>query len=96
VVYTELLFMAQSVWRLGYGLDDRGSIPIRGKKVFLSIVSRPALGSIQPPNQWTPGALSPRVMRQGSETDHSPPSSAKVKNGGVLPPLQHITSWVGD
>jgi hypothetical protein len=28
--------------------------------------------------QWVPGALSPGVKRQGSEADHSPPSSAEV------------------
>jgi hypothetical protein len=26
------------------------------------------------------------------ETDHSPPSSAKVKNGGAVPPLSHMSS----
>jgi hypothetical protein len=30
--------------------------------------------------QWVPGAPSLGVKRQGHETDHSPPSSAKVKN----------------
>jgi len=32
----------------------------------------------RPPNQWVPGAL--RIKRPGSEADHSPPPSAKVKN----------------
>jgi hypothetical protein len=30
--------------------------------------------------QWVLGALSLEVKRQGSEADHSPPSSAEVKN----------------
>jgi hypothetical protein len=30
--------------------------------------------------QWVPGALSQRVKRPKRETDHSPPSSAEVKN----------------
>jgi hypothetical protein len=34
----------------------------------------------QPPIQWVPGALSLGVKRQGRESDHSPPSSADVKN----------------
>jgi hypothetical protein len=34
----------------------------------------------QPPIQWVPGALSLGVKRSGREADHSPPSSAKVKN----------------
>jgi hypothetical protein len=34
-----------------------------------------ALGSTHPPIRWMPG-----VKRPGRETDHSPPSSAEVKN----------------
>jgi len=30
--------------------------------------------------QWVPEALNPRVKLLGHETDHPPPSSAKVKN----------------
>jgi hypothetical protein len=33
------------------------------------------------------------VKRQGPEADHSPPSSAEVKNGGAIPPLPHMFSW---
>jgi len=42
-------------------------------------VSRLALGPTQPPIQWVPGALSLGVKQQGHEADHSPPSSAEVK-----------------
>jgi hypothetical protein len=38
-----------------------------------------ALGPTQPPIQWVPGALSLGIKRPGREADHSPPSSAKVK-----------------
>jgi hypothetical protein len=41
--------------------------------------SRKALEPTQPPIQWLPGALSLGVKRLGSEADHWPPSSAKVK-----------------
>jgi hypothetical protein len=41
------------------------------------------MGPTQPPIQWVPGALSPRVKRPGRETDHSAPSSAEVKNSGT-------------
>jgi hypothetical protein len=29
------------------------------------------------------------------EADHSPPSSAEVKNGGAITPLPHTSSWRG-
>jgi hypothetical protein len=67
---------------LGYGLDDRGSrvrFPV-GVEIFLfTTPSRTALGPTQPPIQWVSGALSLGVKRQGREADHSPLSSAEVK-----------------
>jgi hypothetical protein len=46
-----------------YVLDDRGSMPDRGKGFFLAPASRPVLGPTQPPIQWVPGVLSPGVKR---------------------------------
>jgi len=44
---------------LDYGLDDRGFESLQGLGIFLfTTMSRPALGPIQPPIQWVPGALS--------------------------------------
>jgi hypothetical protein len=40
-----------------------------------SKTSRPAVGPTQPPFQRVPG-----VTRPGHEVNHSPPSSAEVKN----------------
>jgi hypothetical protein len=40
--------------------------------------------------QCAPGALSSGVKRPWREADSSPPSSAKVKNGGAIPPLPHV------
>jgi hypothetical protein len=77
----------------GYDLDGRGLIPDRVKIVLFSAASRPALGPNLPLVQWVLGAFSLWVKRPGSEADHSPPSSAEVKNGGVIPPLPHISSW---
>jgi hypothetical protein len=65
-----------------------------GCKIFLfPTVSTPVLKPTQPPIQWVPGALSPRVKRPGREADHSPPSSAEVKNGGDILSLPHTSSW---
>jgi hypothetical protein len=57
------------------GFDSR-----RGLGIFLyTTTSRTALRPTQPPIQWVPGALSLGVKRPGHEADHSPPSSADVK-----------------
>jgi hypothetical protein len=58
---------------------------------FFTTVSRMALGPTQPPIQWVPGALSLGIKRPGREADHSPPSSAEVKNAWSYtstPPLR--------
>jgi hypothetical protein len=76
---------------LGYGLDDRGSrvwFPA-GARNFFTTASRTALGPTHPPIHWVPGALSLGVKQLGREADHSPPSSAVVKNPWSLPPLPH-------
>jgi hypothetical protein len=62
--------------RIGYGLDDRSSIP-EGKMMgffFSATACRPTVGPTQPQ------PLNPRVKRPGSEADHSLPPSAEVKN----------------
>jgi hypothetical protein len=38
------------------------------------------LRATHPPIQWVPGALSLAVKQLGCKADHSPPSTAKVKN----------------
>jgi len=37
------------------------------------------VGPTQPHIQWVPGSLTPGVRRPGRKADHSPPSSAEVK-----------------
>jgi hypothetical protein len=60
----------------GYELDDEGEIPDKGKVFLFSTASRPALGAIQPLNQWAMGPISPGVKH---EAHQSPLSSAEVK-----------------
>jgi hypothetical protein len=49
-------------------------------EIFLiTTASSTALGPTQPPIQVVPGALSVGEKRPGREADHSPPSSAVVK-----------------
>ena len=66
--------IAQSVWRLSYGLDGPVSNP-GGDEIFHP--SRPALGHTQPPVQWIPG-LSRRQRQPGRGADPPPPSSAEI------------------
>jgi hypothetical protein len=65
--------------------------------IFLfTIASRTSQGPTQPPIQWVQGALSLGVKRPGRETDHSPPSSAEVKERVELYLHSHNTpSWRG-
>jgi hypothetical protein len=68
--------------RLGYGQDDQGSrvrFPAEAGNFSLHHRVQNASGAHQPPVQWVPGAHSVGVMRPGREPDHSPPSSAEVK-----------------
>jgi hypothetical protein len=65
---------------LGYGLNDRRFESRHGLGIFLyATVSRPAPGPTQHPIQWVLGSLSLGVRRPGREADHSPPSSAEIK-----------------
>jgi hypothetical protein len=77
---------------MGYGLNSQSSIPVRGKKFFSTPQPlEPTLGPSQPPIQWVLGPISPGIKRPGREADHSPPSSAEVKNdGGNLRSLIHL------
>jgi hypothetical protein len=70
-----------------YELKGWGSKSGMGKIFVFSTASKPALEPTQPYDQWVPETISPGVKRPGREADHSPPSSAKVKNAGAIPPL---------
>jgi hypothetical protein len=73
---------AQSVyrWATGWtfgvlGLDSRQGLGIS----LFSTAYRTALGPTHSPIQWVPGAFSLGVKRLEREADHSPPSSAEVR-----------------
>jgi len=52
----------------------------RGLGIFLfTTAPRTARGPTQSPIQWVTGVLSLEVKWPGREADHSPPSSAEVK-----------------
>jgi hypothetical protein len=65
---------------MGWMIEVLGFDSWQGLGIFLfTTVSRMALGPTQPPIQWVLGAISLGVKQPGHEADHSPPSSAKVK-----------------
>jgi hypothetical protein len=74
-----------------------GFDPRLGLGIFLfTTASRTALGPTQPPIQWVRGALFLGVKRPVREADHSPPSSAKVKECVELYlHSSHTPSWRG-
>jgi hypothetical protein len=75
----------------------RSSSPGRGWEFFSSPPhSDRLLVPVQPPIYWVPGALSQGAQRPGREADHSPPSSAGVKEWVELClHSPNTTSWLG-
>jgi hypothetical protein len=66
------------------------------QRFFLfATVSRPTLGSTQPPLQWESRAVSPGVKQPWREAQHSLPSSAGVRTCGAIPPHSRMSSWRG-
>jgi hypothetical protein len=68
----------------GCGLDDRGiKVRVPVGAIFLSSPGHSDQFWGSPPVQWVPGALSTWVKRLRHEADHSPPTSAEVKNAWI-------------
>jgi hypothetical protein len=64
---------------MGYDVDGWDLIPSRGTRFFYPPQHPDWLWGKQPVH----------------ETDHSPPSSAKDKNGAAISPLPHTCPWRG-
>jgi hypothetical protein len=80
----------------GYWMDDTGSIPGKGKR-FFSIpysLDRGMVSALASFRMGT-GGFHPRLKPPGRQDDHSPASSAEIKNGGAIPPIPHTFSWRG-
>jgi hypothetical protein len=65
-----------------YGLDDRGSIPDRGRGFFSSSLCVETGSGAHPASYpiGTGGPFPRGKARPGRDADHSPPSSTGVKN----------------
>jgi len=66
---------------LGYCLDVQGSVPGRSNDEILYLRHCVQIGSgaTHPFAEREPGAFTPGVKRPVRESDHSPPSSAEVR-----------------
>jgi hypothetical protein len=80
---------------MGYGLDGLGSISGKGKTFFSAPQrSNRFSGSLRVIFNGYRGIFSRGVKRPRRKPNHSPPSSAEVKNGGSLPPFPHTLHGV--
>jgi hypothetical protein len=70
---------------------NQGSIPYRHEIFSLLHSMQSSSEPTQSPIQHVPRAVFLGLKQQGCETDHSTPSSARVKSDGVL----HMSSLCG-
>jgi hypothetical protein len=73
-----------------YGLDGWGSIPSRGSDFSLFISVQTGYGTHPVSCPMGTGGSFPGVKRSEREVDHSPLSSAEVKNGEAATPLPDV------
>jgi hypothetical protein len=79
-VYLKVQYLLVLRWATGWTIGVLEFDSRRRLGTFLfTTASRTALGPTQPPLQWVAEALSLGKKRPGSEADHSPPSSAEIK-----------------
>jgi hypothetical protein len=82
IIYIYILYSVRSQdsdWLWAGRLRGQSSSPGRVKNFLLSMSSRLAVWSTQPPIQWVPGLFPQGGKRPGREADHSLPASAEVK-----------------
>jgi hypothetical protein len=85
------VWIVQSVERRATGSAAAVRFPSRD----FSLLHRVQTGSGSQPASYTMGTGGTGVQRLGREADHTPPSNAKVKNDGAVPPLPHRSSSCG-
>jgi hypothetical protein len=75
-----------------YGMDDLGSSPCTRNILSLLHSVQTGFGSAQYPIKFV--LFSIEVNLPEPEVDHSLSSSADAKNGGAIPPLLHMSSFL--
>jgi hypothetical protein len=86
--------MAQLVYRLGYGLDNRDLNPAKGKRLLSLYNVQPGSGAHPAFYPMGTGGSISRVKRPRRKTDRSPPSRAEGENGGAIPLFPNTLSWL--
>jgi hypothetical protein len=76
----------------GYGAGRPGYDSRQGQEISLLHCVQTGSGAHPSSQPMGTGGSFPKVKRQEREADHSPPSSAEVKNGGAIRPLPHMSS----
>jgi hypothetical protein len=82
-----------------YGLDDRGSIPDRGRAFFFQSLrsDRPAVGPTQPPIQWVLGVLFLGVKRgRGMMLTTHPHLVPRLRMSRSYPPPTNASMVCGE
>jgi hypothetical protein len=84
-------------WRYGFTIPDgRGSIPGLGATEFSLFYSVQTGSGAHPAScPMITGCSFPGGKEVEYKVGHSPPFIAEIKNGGVIPPLTHTSSWRG-
>jgi hypothetical protein len=74
--------------------EEWGFYSLQWQEIYLfSITSRPALVPTYPLIPSHAMGCFPVLKRLGREAEHSPPSSAEVRNCGVITLLPNMSSW---
>jgi hypothetical protein len=90
VVIIIIIIIDRPVYILGYGLDDRGSIPDRGDDVIFSLHHHVQTDSGAHPASYPVGT---GTLTPGREADHSRHLMPKLRMRGSIPPLPNSSSW---
>jgi hypothetical protein len=64
--------------KLRTGRPEFNSWQCQWMDFFFVTTSKPILGPTQPPIQWVPGALTPRIKWPERESDNSPPFTVEI------------------
>jgi hypothetical protein len=98
IFYSDTIITVNQVnsWS-GYGMDDRAievQFPVQAKDLSCSLCVQTGSGAHQPPVQWVPGVLSPRLKRGRDVTLTAHPHLVpKSRMSRSYTPLPQASPW---